>query len=43
MHPDVSLAQARKAKEVARCDVAEEIDPGEAKQEEKRFRLEAKG
>ena len=43
VYPDVSLAQARKAKEAARSNVAEGIDPSEAKQEEKRLRLEAKG
>ena len=43
VYPEVSLAQARKAKEGARSSVAEGIDPSEAKQEEKRLRLEAKG
>lgn len=43
VYPDVSLAQARKAKDVARSNVAEGIDPSEAKQEEKRLRLEARG
>lgn len=43
VYPDVSLAQARKAKEQARAMVAESIDPSEAKQEEKRLRREAKG
>lgn len=42
VYPDVSLAQARKAKEAARANVAAGIDPSEAKQEEKRSRLEAK-
>jgi hypothetical protein len=43
VYPDVSLAQARKAKESARANVAAGIDPSETKQEEKRLRLEAKG
>lgn len=43
VYPEVSLAQARKAKEAARAKVAAGIDPSEAKQEEKRIRLEAKG
>ena len=43
VYPDVTLAQARKAKEAARSKVAAGIDPSEAKQEEKRLRLEAKG
>lgn len=43
VYPDVSLAQARKAKEQARANVAADIDPSEAKQEEKRVRREAKG
>ncbi|UYP66714.1 integrase arm-type DNA-binding domain-containing protein [Thalassobacter stenotrophicus] len=43
VYPDVSLAQARKAKEAARANLAAGIDPSEAKQEEKRLRLEAKG
>lgn len=43
VYPDVSLAQARKAKEQARAMVAEGIDPSEAKQDQKRLRLEAKG
>lgn len=43
VYPDVSLAQARKAKEGARANVAAGLDPSEAKQEEKRLRLEAKG
>jgi integrase len=42
VYPDVSLAQARKAKEAARANVAAGIDPSEAKQDEKRSRLEAK-
>jgi integrase len=43
VYPDVSLAQARKAKEEARAMVAAGEDPSEAKQEDKRVRLEAKG
>lgn len=43
VYPEVSLAQARKAKDAARAKVAAGIDPSEAKQEEKRIRLEAKG
>ncbi|MBT0958664.1 tyrosine-type recombinase/integrase [Alphaproteobacteria bacterium KMM 3653] len=43
VYPDVSLAQARKAKEAARANVAAGVDPSEAKQEEKRLRQEAKG
>ena len=40
VYPDVSLAQARKAKEAARAMVASEIDPSEAKQTEKRIKRE---
>ncbi len=43
VYPEVSLAQARKAKDSARAKVAAGIDPSEAKQEERRIRLEAKG
>ena len=43
IYPDVSLAQARKAKEAARADVSAGVDPSEAKQEDKRIRMEAKG
>ena len=43
VYPDVSLAQARKAKEQARAQVAAGIDPSEAKQEEKHRRIELKG
>ncbi|MBU2868668.1 tyrosine-type recombinase/integrase [Pacificibacter marinus] len=42
-YPDVSLAKARKAKEVARSQVAEGIDPSEAKQEAKALAREAHG
>ena len=43
IYPEVSLAQARKAKDAARADVAAGVDPSEAKQENKRIRMEAKG
>ena len=43
VYPDVSLAQARKAKDEARALVAEGRDPSEAKQEEKRVLQAAKG
>ena len=43
VYPDVTLAQARKAKDEARAKVAAGVDPSEAKQDEKRLRLEAKG
>lgn len=43
VYPDVSLAQARKAKDAARSQVANGIDPSDAKQEDKRLRKEAKG
>lgn len=43
VYPKVSLVQARKAKEAARVDVAAGIDPSEAKQEDKRIQMEAKG
>lgn len=42
-YPEVSLAQARKAKELARSQVAEGIDPSEAKQEAKALAREAQG
>ncbi len=42
-YPDVSLAQARKAKEIARAQVAQGIDPSEAKQEAKAIAREAQG
>ncbi|MBU2935680.1 Arm DNA-binding domain-containing protein [Pacificibacter marinus] len=42
-YPDVSLAQARKAKEVVRSQVAEGIAPSEAKQEAKALAREAHG
>ena len=40
VYPDVSLAQARKAKEEARAKVAAGIDPSEAKQTERRMKQE---
>lgn len=43
IYPDVSLAQARKAKDEARSKIAAGIDPSEAKQEDKRSRQEAMG
>lgn len=43
VYPDVSLAQARKAKEEARAKVAAGVDPSEAKQEKKRQKREANG
>lgn len=43
VYPDVSLAQARKAKEQARAKIALGIDPSEAKQDEKQKRIELKG
>jgi integrase len=43
VYPDVSLVQARKAKEQARAQIAAGIDPSEAKQEEKLRRIEVKG
>lgn len=43
VYPDVSLAQARKAKEQARALIAAGTDPSDAKQEEKHRRIELKG
>ncbi len=43
VYPDVSLAQARKAKESARASIAAGIDPSAAKQQEKRQRREVSG
>ncbi|WP_120505172.1 tyrosine-type recombinase/integrase [Sulfitobacter mediterraneus] len=43
VYPDVSLAQARKAKEEARAKVVADIDPSEAKQTEKRVKREEAG
>jgi len=42
-YPSVSLSQARLARDAAKAQLAEGIDPNEAKQEDKRIRLEAKG
>ncbi len=42
-YPAVSLAKARQARDIAKAQLADGIDPSEAKQEEKRLRLEAKG
>ncbi len=42
-YPAVSLAQARQQRDAAKAQLADGIDPNEAKQEEKRVRLEAKG
>lgn len=42
-YPAISLASARQARDVAKSQLAEGVDPNEAKQEEKRVRLEAKG
>lgn len=42
-YPAISLAQARKARDAAKAQLAHGIDPNEAKQEEKRIRLAAKG
>ena len=42
-YPSVTLAKARQARDVAKAQLTDGIDPGVAKQEEKRLRLEAKG
>lgn len=42
-YPAVSLAKARQARDMAKAQLADGIDPNEAKQEDKRIRLEAKG
>jgi integrase len=42
-YPAVTLAKARQARDVAKAQLADGMDPSEAKQEEKRLRLEAKG
>ncbi len=42
-YPAVSLSQARQARDAAKAQLAEGIDPNEAKQEDRRVRLEAKG
>ena len=43
VYPDVSLAQARKAKDAARAKVAASVDPSEAKQAQKRIKREEAG
>jgi len=43
IYPAVSLVQARKARDAARADLAAGVDPGEAKQEEKRLKSESQG
>jgi len=42
-YPSVTLAKARQVRDLAKAQLAEGVDPSEAKQEEKRLRLEAKG
>tara|TARA_R110002074_G_scaffold33348_5_gene92863 strand:+ start:162 stop:1349 length:1188 start_codon:yes stop_codon:yes gene_type:complete len=42
-YPAVSLSQARQARDAAKAQLAEGLDPNETKQEDKRIRLEAKG
>lgn len=42
-YPAVTLAKARQVRDIAKAQLADGIDPSEAKQEEKRIRLEAKG
>ncbi|WP_341366466.1 Arm DNA-binding domain-containing protein [Yoonia sp. BS5-3] len=42
-YPAVSLAKARQARDLAKMQLADGIDPNEAKQERRRLRLEAKG
>ena len=42
-YPSISLAQARKERDSAKALLAQGFDPNEAKQEDKRVRLEAKG
>lgn len=42
-YPAVTLAKARQARDIAKTQLTDGIDPSEAKQEEKRLRLEAKG
>ena len=42
-YPAVSLAQAREARDLAKSQLADDVDPSEAKQEEKRILREAKG
>lgn len=42
-YPAVSLSQARQTRDAAKAQLAEGIDPNEAKQEDKRIRMEAIG
>ena len=42
-YPAVTLAKARQARDLAKAQLADGIDPNESKQEDKRIRLEAKG
>lgn len=42
-YPAVTLAKARQVRDLAKVQLADGIDPSEAKQEEKRLRAEAKG
>lgn len=42
-YPAVSLAKARIARDTAKAQLADGLDPNESKQDEKRIRLEAKG
>ena len=42
-YPAISLAQARKVRDAAKAQLAEGVDPNDAKQDEKRIRLAAKG
>jgi hypothetical protein len=42
-YPAVTLAKARQARDIAKGQLADGVDPNEAKQEDKRIRLEAKG
>lgn len=41
-YPSIGLAQARKARDSAKALLAQGVDPNEAKQEDRRIRLEAK-
>ena len=42
-YPAVSLSKARQARDLAKSQLADGVDPNDAKQEDKRIRLEAKG
>jgi len=42
-YPAVSLAKARQSRDLAKAQLADGIDPNEAKQEDRRVRLEANG